>query len=306
MKRKFYFLIFTSLIICLFFSMVEAQDLPPCWESTDIGDVAATGDAFLEDDTLIVMGSGADIYGVVDAFHFAYLPAEGDCEISAYIASITPTAVDAKACVMIRETFEAGSKFAMAVACPGPGRGTYFQRRPETDAESTNDNLLFGQHSPVWVKLKRAGNTFTAYYSVDGETWLPEGGVSTDIEMEFDAYIGLGVCAHNNDGSICDAKFSDVVVESDFECETAIKELSSDILSVYPNPVTDILTLEIGDIVHGTNNRISIHNAIGQLVLEEKITGNSISIVLSDVPTGLYYLTLRTDQEEIVKKVVKK
>ena len=305
MKRKFYILLFASFTACLFLSTIQAQDLPPCWESTDIGDVAATGDAFLEDDTLIVMGGGADIWDVADAFHFAYLPSDGDCEISAYIASTTLTDNSAKACVMIRETLEADSKYAMSVACPV--QGTYFQRRLETAGESSNDNLEHGYPSPVWVKLKRAGNTFTSYYSKDGETWLPDGGISLDIEMEYyDVYVGLGVSAHNNDGSICETKFSNVVVESEFECETAIKDLSSDLLSVYPNPVTDILTLDIGKNPHGTNSMIYIHNTLGQLVLKEKITGNSHSIDLSDVPTGLYYVTLSTDHEEIVKKVVKK
>jgi hypothetical protein len=290
----------------LFVSTVQAQDLPPCWESTDIGDVAATGGAYFESDTFIVSGSGADIWGAADAFHYAYLPSEGDCEISAYIASTTPTAPDAKACVMIRETLEADSKFAMTVACPGPGKGTYFQRRPETAGECGHDNLDHGQSSPVWVKLTRVGNTFTSYFSLDGETWSPEGGISVDIEMEFNAYIGLGVNAHNNDGNLCDTKFSNVVYDAGYECETAIKELSSDILSVYPNPVTDKLTLEMGKNPHGTNSMISIHNTLGQLVLEEKVTGNRHSLDLSDVPEGLYYVTFRTDQEDIVKKIIKK
>ena len=303
MKRKFYILLFANFTACLFVSTVMSQDLPPCWESTDIGEVSITGDAYLQDDTLIVEGTGADIWNTADGFHYAYLPAEGDCEISAYIASTTLTANDAKACVMIRETLEADSKFAMTLACPG--LGTYFQRRPETGAECGHDNLDHGQSSPVWVRLKRVNNTFTSYFSLDGETWTPEAGISVDIEMEYEAYIGLGVCSKNAE-ALCTTKFSDVKVESGFECTVSTKDLSSDLLSVYPNPVSDILTLQIGNIVHGTNNSISIHNALGQLVLKEEVTGNSHSIDLSDVPTGIYYVTLSTYHEEIVKKVVKK
>jgi hypothetical protein len=149
------------------------------------------------------------------------------------------------------------------------------------------------------------GNTFTAYYSLDGENWLPEQGISAEFEMEVDAYIGLGVNAHNNEGPLCDTKFSNVVVDAGIECETTLKELSSDLLSVYPNPVTDVLTLKTGENDHGIHGMIYIHNTIGQLVLKEKVTGNSHSLDLGDIPQGLYFITLSTDQEDIVKKIIK-
>jgi hypothetical protein len=309
MKTKFYNLLsglsISSLIICLFISTAQAQDLPSCWDNTDIGDVATSGSAYFENDTFYVSGSGADIWGAADAFHFAYQLSDGDCEISAYIDTTTPTAPDAKACVMIRETLDADSKFAMAVACPGPGKGTYFQRRPETAGTCGHDNLNHGQSSPVWVKLTRVGITFTAYYSLDGETWIPEQGISVDIDMAYDAYIGLGVNAHNNDGTLCDTKFSNVVIESGIECVSSIKESSSDLLSVYPNPVTDILTLELGEHDQALNSLIYIHNTLGQLVLKEKVADNSHSLDLGDLPQGIYYITLRNDQEDIVKKIIK-
>jgi hypothetical protein len=140
---------------------------------------------------------------------------------------------------------------------------------------------------------------------LDGETWIPEQGISVDIDMAFEAYIGLGVNAHNNDGPLCETKFTNVVVESGIECETSIKEQSSDLLSVYPNPVADLLTLELGEHDQVLNSMIYIHNTLGQLVLKEKVTGNSHSLDLGNLPQGLYYITLRNDQEDIVKKIIK-
>lgn len=311
MKKQFYNLkvdrLFISvLLIFLCVSITQAQDLPAHWDNDDVGDVMTEGTATFAEDVFTMNGSGADIYGIVDAFHYAYQPSMGDCEISAYIASVGATVPNAKACVMIRETLDAGSKFAMAVACPGPGVGTYFQRRLDTDAECSNDNLNHGQPAPVWVKLVRIWNTFTASYSVDGETWLPEGGISIEIVMEEDAYIGLGVSAHNNDGSLCETTFENVVVDPGIDYPSAINELNADELSVYPNPVADILTVEICEKNFNKNSIIYIHNNLGQLIREEKVASKMHLLDLSNIPQGLYFITLKNDQDSIVKKISKK
>ena len=306
MKKQIYHLklirlLISGLMICLCVSITRAQDLPSCWENTDIGDVAITGDAYFEDDVFTISGSGADIYGTVDAFHFAYQPALDDCEISAYIAYTQPTAPDAKACVMIRETLEAGSAFAMAVACPGPGRGTYFQYRTVTDGEAGNTNLLFGRHSPVWVKLKRAGNTFTASYSDDGITWNEA--APTEIVMAGDVYIGLGVCAHAAD-SICESIFESVEVDPGIECETAINELSSNGLSVYPNPVSDKLKLNLNNNDTG-NKYLTIFNTMGEVVIKETLSDNEHILDLKALPSGVYLITVISEQGTISRKIIK-
>jgi hypothetical protein len=304
MKRKLYTFLFTSLIISCLVWTVQAQDLPPCFENTDIGDVAATGDAYLEDDSLIVSGSGADIWETADAFHYAYRPAQFDCEITAYVSNVTVTAPDAKACLMIRETLEPDSRFASALVTAE--LGTYFQWRAIAGETCGHLNLDHSQGQPVWLKLKRVGNIFTAQFSLDGETWLPETDQTTEIEMADEVYIGLAVTAHNNDGSLCDATFSALEIDAGIECETSINLPSAEVISVYPNPVSDILTLDIAEKALGTNSMIFLHNTRGQLVLKAEVTGSSHSIDLSDLPTGLYYATLRTDREDIVKKIVKK
>ena len=309
MKKQIYYsklarLFFSGLMICFCVSITRAQELPAHWQSVDIGDVATAGSASFEDDVFTINGSGADIWFTADAFHFAYQPAEGDCEISAYVASVTPTAPDAKACVMIRETLDANSVFAMALVCPGPDKGTYFQSRPSTGSECDHTNLDHSKSAPVWLKLVREGNNFTAYFSEDGNEWKTEGDPE-EIEMPEDVLIGLGVCAHNNDGSLCETVFENVVVDPGIEY-TAINELTANILSVYPNPVTDILTLVISENNARINSIVYIHNTLGQLVLEEKLTSNRHLLDLSDVPQGLYFITLKNDQGDIVKKLIKK
>ncbi|MFH1718816.1 MAG: LamG domain-containing protein, partial [Planctomycetota bacterium] len=76
-------------------------------------------------------GSGVDIWGTADEFHFAYKMLTGAGSIVARVDSVSNTHVWAKAGVMIRETLDAGSKHAFA--CVTPASGVAFQRRIDTD-----------------------------------------------------------------------------------------------------------------------------------------------------------------------------
>lgn len=296
-------LFISVLMICLCVSVTRAQDLPAHWESVDIGDVATAGTASFADDVFTVNGSGADIWFTADAFQYAYQPARGDCEISAYVASITETAGDAKACVMIRETLDANSAFAMAVVCPGASFGTYFQWRPATESECDNTNLAYPHPAPVWLKLVREGDDFTAYMSEDGITWTTEGD-PVEIEMPDDVFIGLGVCAHNNDGSLCETRFESVVVDPGIDY-TGLNKLTSDELSVYPNPVSDILTVNLNN--NGSGSAcLTIYNCLGKIVMNETLTGSKHILDLEALPKGVYLIKLTGGQEEIIGKIIKK
>ena len=76
-----------------------------------------------------------------------------------------------------------------------PSAGIEFIWRSSTGG-SCNSSAASGT-PPNWVRLTRTNNTFTAYYSADGNTWT-QLGTPTNISMAVSAYVGLAVCAHNN------------------------------------------------------------------------------------------------------------
>ena len=47
---------------------------------------------------------------------------------------------------------------------------------------------------PYWVKIERAGGSFTGYHSADGKTWSTVG--TTLIEMADPVLIGIAVTSH--------------------------------------------------------------------------------------------------------------
>ena len=176
--------------------------VPAGWSNQDIG--TSGGSAFESSGTWTIRGDGADIWDNSDAFHYAYVPLSGDGEIIARVVSNGfGSNTWAKGGVMIRETLNPDSKHAMMVVTGGEGGGKAFQCRSTTGGTSFTASGG-GVSPPLWVMLKRRGNTFTGYYSYNGVNWVQQpgsfGGDGTVnpriILMNTDVYIGLCVTSH--------------------------------------------------------------------------------------------------------------
>jgi len=155
--------------------------------------------------TYTMTGSGWDIEGNADGFHFAYKTLTGVGSIVAKIESVENTHVWAKAGVMIRETLEPGSVQAMTVITPE--QGVSFQRRIVTD-DVTSNTTTGGIVAPYWVKLERSiSGLFTASHSANGSTWTVQG--TETISMGANVYVGLALTSHDA-ALTCQALFTNV------------------------------------------------------------------------------------------------
>jgi hypothetical protein len=155
---------------------------------------------------IIINAVGTDIAGTADQFHFAYKKLSGNGVIIAKVLSISNTDSTAKAGVMIRETLGAGSKHAMVVVMPN-NRATFRGRIP-TDDITTTVGTKTSITVPIWLKLTRSGNNFTAHWSTNGSTWTALG-TQLEITMLMDVYVGLCVTSRNVNAT-CTAEFSNV------------------------------------------------------------------------------------------------
>jgi len=170
--------------------------------------------------TYTMTASGADIWNTADEFHFAYKTLSGVGSIEAKVESVGNTNAWAKCGVMIRDTLDAGSKFAAVYITPTnadgtPTNGCRYQARTTTDGSATSDSSIatpaqMAIVAPYWVKIDRdvAGN-FRGYYSADGTNWTPMAWNPQSISMSGDIYIGLALTSHNA-GTTCTAKLSNV------------------------------------------------------------------------------------------------
>jgi hypothetical protein len=163
--------------------------------------------------TYTMTGSGADIWGTADQFHFAFKTLAGAGSIEAQVLSVQNTDPWAKAGVMIRETLEAGSKFAAVYITPG--NGCRFQARLTADADATSDTNVASSTqlaitAPYYVRIERdAAGSFRGYYSSDGANWQAMTWNAQSIPMSSNVYVGLAVTAHNA-AAVCETKFSNV------------------------------------------------------------------------------------------------
>ena len=181
------------------------------WGHSDVGAVGAPGgatfDGFIRNGHgLTVSGSGADIWGTADEFHYAWKSMTGDFEIETRVASVDPVHPWTKAGLMIRASAQdAASPHASIFVTPG--NGVVFQRRLSRGASSVS---LQGPAltAPVFLRLVRQRGTTSAWYrkrEVDRWTLLGEQSGLTSPTVD----VGVAVTSHS-DGAIARAKFEGV------------------------------------------------------------------------------------------------
>ena len=158
--------------------------------------------------TYTMTGSGTDITGPADEFHFAYKMLTGAGSIVARVESIQNTNDWAKAGVMIRETLEPESAHAMAFVTPA--QGVVYEYRIATGADNIGAaGQETGITAPHWVKVERSiSGTFTASHSTNGTTWQALG-LPQNIQMSANVYIGLALTSHDA-ALTCEAVLSNV------------------------------------------------------------------------------------------------
>jgi fibronectin type 3 domain-containing protein len=185
-------------------SATPAANVPLPWLAQDIGAVGEDGNESCSNGVFTVIGGGDDIWNAADAFHFVYMPVTNNCTIIARVVSVQNIDPWSKAGVMMRQSLNSNSVNAFIAVTPS--NGVTFQYRSTPGGSSVND-ATSGLSAPHWVKLVRAGSTFTGYCSPDGANWTQQG--TATFTMAANAYAGLAVTAHNN-SSLCAATFDNV------------------------------------------------------------------------------------------------
>ena len=123
---------------------------------------------------ITMSGGGADIWNSADQFRFAFKQLSGNGSIIAKVESVDNTDPWAKGGVMIRESLDPGARFAAVYATPG--NGVRFQARLLAANAATSDTAVVTPEqtaltTPVWIKIDKAGNSFSCFYSTDGAKW---------------------------------------------------------------------------------------------------------------------------------------
>jgi hypothetical protein len=209
MKKNISYIVILLFAVGLSLSAKEKAISPKKFKSTDIGNPELSGTTEFLNDGLRIIAGGADVWGIRDEFHFAYIEQNGDFDLVTRIESLTAPNLYTKAGIMARAELSDNSRHIFFQVFPNnnarnKNNGGYeFQYRMEKGGEMRaiypakfDGEPEFPVNYPnTWIRLKRAGNDFTGYYSTDGKIWK----IYTEFTMEIPQkiYLGMAVTSHD-------------------------------------------------------------------------------------------------------------
>lgn len=205
----------------IFTAAPRTTPLPAPWTTADLGSVAGEGATGLQSGTFIHVSSGTAVGGPADSFRFTSQPLVGDGSIIARVSLQDTTGSWAKAGVMIRESTDVNARQAVMVV--SPTNGIAWQYRHNIGGNGVTTVAAADQAAPVWLRLVRAGNTFTGSWSSDGVTWTQAG--STTVLMGSTAVIGL-VSTSDNATLLNRSEFTNVTVTTTSQVVTVAAGLT--------------------------------------------------------------------------------
>jgi glucose/arabinose dehydrogenase len=259
------------------------------WISADIGAVGIAGSATINNGTYTLNASGRDIWDTSDQFHYLYKPLTGDTDIRVRVSALANTTHGwTKAGLMIRETLQPNSKNTMALVTRSNGTG--FQRRTATQGTTVTSPSTGAV--PIWLRLVRSGNTFSAYSSSDGSAWSPIG-TSQVISMSSSAYVGLALTSHNN-SALVQGTITNLSVSGGVSGTSAGEEtIAQQDQFLFPNPARgNVLYIQLPAGERAETVRLSNH--LGQLVMENSPVLNEetdrYAVDISGVAAGIYFI----------------
>ena len=178
--------------------------LPTPWRETDIGFTRQPGSTRHESGIFTVRGAGLNVDGESDAFHYVFKPVRGDSEIVAEVVSIHYTHPNAKAGLMMRESLNEYSRNVTLALTAERGGALQFRAGERTETQVGSPRAIF---APMWLKLRRQSNEFTAFVSPNGRRWSVLETIS--LPMQSNIFVGLAV-AGARDGVLNWTTFSKV------------------------------------------------------------------------------------------------
>jgi hypothetical protein len=90
-----------------------------------------------------------------------------------------------------------------------------------------------------------------------------------------------------------------VSISATFKVHSSIQDLNANVLSVYPNPVTDVLNIQTEEVIR----QIFVLDINGRVVMQ--VNGNNKTINLQALPTGNYVVRVHTETAIVPVRIVK-
>jgi lysophospholipase L1-like esterase len=201
-------------------AIVEGRHLRPVpgsWQRAAVGGSGAFAGSDAQESAggalVLYAGGGASVANGADAFRLLHQAVDGDAEVTARVTTLraadplTETRNEAVAGVTLREGLAPDARHISLLSTPG---GVSLRWR-EGSGANTGVTTLTGVRAPVWLRLRRTGNSFTATYSTNGNDWRPVGTPRT-LALAQTTQAGVLAASGQNE-ALVRARFEQVNVE---------------------------------------------------------------------------------------------
>ncbi|HEX8521614.1 MAG TPA: choice-of-anchor D domain-containing protein [Tepidisphaeraceae bacterium] len=162
---------------------------PYSYTSVDIGGPKMPGST-----TVISTGinynitSAGVIGGTTDQLRMASRQVTGDFDIAVRVSALTNLG-GAQAGLMARESTDGNAKNIFAFALNS--KGYRLSSRSTTGGTTSTTGSGSTSYPNTWIRLKRVGNTFTAYRSIDGKSWTAY--ATKTMTMSATLHVGMAI-----------------------------------------------------------------------------------------------------------------
>ena len=131
-----------------------------------------------------------------------------------------------------------------------------------------------------------------------GTTWEPLGVnipnvVVTDLHIHEDSSY---LYAATYGRSIYKIDLSQIILDNN-------SNIDSSNWLIFPNPASEYVTIQSQSSIEG---KISVFNQLGAQLLSENISGNTKELHISNLPKGLYFVTISSENRKVTKKLIVK
>ncbi len=190
-------------------AFAESGNLGLFTNSGDVGGPPIRGAAEFSHGQYRITGSGVNIWGKHDQFHYVWREMTGNFTVTATLRFLGQGAEHRKAGLMVRQSLDADATYADVVIHGSGMPGLQWRSKPGEDTNTFD--LPFDGPGTFQIKLVRTGVKIYMYIAKDGAELKKI--ANTEVSFRDPVLVGLAVCSHQA-GASDTVLFSDVAVEA--------------------------------------------------------------------------------------------
>jgi regulation of enolase protein 1 (concanavalin A-like superfamily) len=220
-----------------------AGSLPAGWSANAVGTTNSVKNFSSEQSgKYSLTGTGTSLTFTNSVMYATYQSRSGDAQVVARLTSLQDLSSGPKAGVFMGESLEAGAR-QMALTMSSKKELTLFTRTVKDRA--SDQTIVKGLKFPIWLKIVRYGNNFSAFHSSNGQTWTLVG--SEWIGLPTTANVGLLVSSGSTSNAAT-ATYDSVAIGIPPASGTPTVSLSSSVTSgIHEAPASMVLTASASD-----------------------------------------------------------